>query len=158
MKKTLLKISFAILFFSMLAACGDDKAKELAIKENKENIKETKRLEKERIRIEKEKLAMDAEKLAMEATKEKDRLLALEKLERIFQDVYDVMVSAKKTYFYDQPDFATKRKAFLVQYDEASILRTRNGFGFIEFYNYQTEKTTSGWMDLADLEPTEHGD
>ena len=57
MKKTLLKLSFSILFISILAACGDDKAKELALKENKENIKETKRLEKERIRIEKEKLA-----------------------------------------------------------------------------------------------------
>ena len=158
MKKTLLKLSFSILFISILAACGDDKAKELALKENKENIKETKRLEKERIRIEKEKLAMDAEKLAMEATKEKDRLLALEKLERIFQDVYDISVSAKKSYFYDTPDFSTKRRAFLVQYDEASILRTRNGFVFIEYYNYLTEKTTSGWMDLADLEPAEHGD
>lgn len=35
-------------------------------------------------------------------------------------------------------------KKFLVQYDGASILRTRNGYGFIEYYNYQTEKTTSG--------------
>ena len=38
MKKTLLKLSFSILFISILAACGDDKAKELALKENKENI------------------------------------------------------------------------------------------------------------------------
>lgn len=113
MKKTLLKLSFSILFISILAACGDDKAKALAIKENKENIKESKRLEKERIRIEKEKLAMEAEKLAMEETQEKNRLFALEKLERIFQDVYDVSVSAKKSYFYDAPNFTSKRKKIL---------------------------------------------
>ena len=97
-------------------------------------------------------------KANVEETKEKDRVIAIEKLEKIFQNVSYVYVSASKSYFHDAPDFSTKRKAYLVKYDEASLLRTRNGFGYVEYYNYDTDKTTSGWMSLTDLEGTERGD
>ncbi len=151
MKTLLFKLSLSLFVIYSLTACNNEKPVEV----NKANLEETKRLEEERKRIEEEKLTLAAEKLAMEEAKEKDRIEALEKLERLFQDVSRVSVVAKKAFFYDRPDFDTKRKAFLVQYDSATILRTRNGFGYIEFYNYETYKTTSGWMSLEDLEPSE---
>jgi hypothetical protein len=153
MKTQLFKLSLSLFVIYSLTACNNDKPVEV----NKANVEETKRLEEERKRIEEEKLALDAEKLAMEEAKEKDRIQALEKLERQFQDVSRVSVIARKAFFYDKPDFNTKRKSFLVQYDLATIIRTRNGFGYIEFYNYENDKTTSGWMSLKDLEPSEPG-
>ena len=153
MKTQLFKLSLSLFVIYSLTACNNQKPVEV----NKTNVEETKRLEGERKRIEEEKLALDAEKLAMEEAKEKERIQALEKLEREFQDVSRVSVVAKKAFFYDKPDFNTKRKSFLVQYDLASIIRTRNGFGYIEFYNFETYKTTSGWMSLKDLEPSEPG-
>ena len=153
MKTQLFKLSLSLFVIYSLTACNNQKPVEV----NKTNVEETKRLEEERKRIEEEKLALDAEKKAMEETKEKDRLQALEKLERRFQDVSHVSVVAKKAFFYDKPDFNTKRKSFLVQYDYATIIRTRNGFGYIEFYNYNNYKTTSGWISLKDLEPSGEG-
>ena len=154
MKTQLIKLSLSLFVIYSLTACNNEKPAEV----DKANMEETKRLEDERKRIEEEKLAMDAEKKAMEETKEKDRVIAIEKLEKIFQNVSYVYVSASKSYFHDAPDFSTKRKAYLVKYDEASLLRTRNGFGYVEYYNYDTDKTTSGWMSLTDLEGTERGD
>jgi len=148
MKTQLFKLSFLLFVIYSLTACNDEKPAEI----DKANVEEAKRLEEERMRIEEEKLAMDAEKKTMEETKEKDRIKAMEKLERIFQNVSSVHVSVSKSYFHDAPDFSTKRKAYLVRNDEASLLRTRNGFGFVEFYNYDTNKTTSGWMSLTDIE------
>ena len=148
MKTQLFKLSISLFVIYSITACNNEKPAEV----DKANMEETKRLEDERKRIEEEKLAMDAEKKAMEETKEKDRVIAIEKLEKIFQNVSYVYVSASKSYFHDAPDFSTKRKAYLVRNDEASLLRTRNGFGFVEFYNYDTNKTTSGWMSLTDIE------
>ena len=153
MKTQLFKFSFLLFVIYSLTACNNEKPAEI----DKANVEEAKRLEEERMRIEEEKLAMDAEKKAMEETKEKDRINAMEKLEKIFQNVSDVYVSASKSYFHDAPDLSTKRKAYLVKYDEATLLRTRNGFGFVEFYNFATSKTSSGWMRLTDLEVNERG-
>ena len=81
--------------------------------------------------------------------KESERLLKLDKLERIFQDAILIIVKAKKSYLYDTPDFTSKRKAYLRSYDErGEILEVKNGFGLIEFTYFQTEKTTIGWMSL----------
>jgi hypothetical protein len=154
MKTQLFKLSLSLFVIYSLAACSNEKPAEV----DKANVEETKRLEEERMRIEEEKLAMDAEKKAMEETKEKDRIIAIEKLEKIFQNVSYVYISASKSYFHDAPDFSTKRKAYLVKYDEASLLRTRNGFGYVEYYNNDSGKTTSGWMSLTDLEGTQPGE
>ena len=154
MKTQLFKLSLSLFVIYSLTACNNQKPVEV----NKTNVEETKRLEEERMRIEEEKLAMDAEKKAMEETKEKNRVIAIEKLEKIFQNISYVYISASKSYFHDAPDFSTKRKAYLVKYDEATLLRTRNGFGYVEYYNYDSDKTTSGWMSLTDLEGTERGD
>ena len=126
MKTQLFKLSFLLFVIYSLTACNNEKPAEI----DKANVEEAKRLEEERMRIEEEKLAMDAEKKTMEETKEKDRIKAMEKLEKIFQNVSSVHVSVSKSYFHDAPDFSTKRKAYLVRNDEASLLRTLNGFGF----------------------------
>ena len=154
MKTQLFKLSLSLFVIYSLTACNNEKPAEV----DKANVEETKRLEEERIRIDAEKLALDEERIALDRDKERDQQIAYEKLERIFQNVSDVYVSASKSYFHDAPDFSTKRKAYLVKYDEATLLRTRNGFGFVEFYNYATSKTTSGWMRLTDLEVNERGD
>lgn len=154
MKNQLFKLSLSLFVIYSLTACNNEKPAEV----DKANMEETKRLEEERIRIDAEKLALDEERIALERDKERDQQIAYEKLERIFQNVSDVYVSASKSYFHDAPDFSTKRKAYLVKYDEATLLRTRNGFGFVEFYNYASSKTTSGWMRLTDLEVNERGD
>ncbi len=147
MKTQLFKLSLSLFVIYSLTACNNQKPVEV----NKTNVEETKRLEEERKRIEEEKLAMDAEKKAMEETKEKDRLAAVEKLEKKFQNISVVVVTTSKSYFHDAPDFSTKRKAYLVRSDMANLLRTRNGFGYVEYYNYDTDKTTSGWISLTDL-------
>jgi hypothetical protein len=147
MKTQLFKLSLSLFVIYSLTACNNKKPVEV----NTTNVEETKRLEAERKRIEEEKLAMDAEKKAMEETKEKDRLAAVEKLEKKFQNISVVVVTTNKTYFHDAPDFSTKRKAYLVRSDMANLLRTRNGFGYVEYYNYDTDKTTSGWISLTDL-------
>jgi len=154
MKTQLFKFSLSLFVIYSLTACNNEKPAEV----DKANMEETKRLEEERIRIDAEKLALDEERIALDRAKERDQQIAYEKLERIFQNVSDVYVSASKSYFHDAPDFSTKRKAYLVKYDEATLLRTRNGFGFVEFYNYATSKTTSGWMRLTDLEVNEGRD
>ena len=154
MKTQLFKLSISLFVIYSLTACNNEKPAEV----DKANMEETKRLEEERIRIDAEKLALDEERIALDRAKERDQQIAYEKLERIFQNVSDVYVSASKSYFHDAPDFSTKRKAYLVKYDEATLLRTRNGFGFVEFYNYATSKTTSGWMRLTDLEVNEGRD
>jgi hypothetical protein len=41
------------------------------------------------------------------------------------------------------------------------IFTTKGGFGYIDYYNERRNKTTSGWIDLQDLEPfydEEYGD
>jgi len=149
----LFKLSLSLFVIYSLTACNNEKPAEV----DKANVEETKRLEDQRKRIEEEKLAMDAEKKAMEEAKEKDRIQALEKLEKIFQNVSYVHVSVSKSYFHDAPDFSTKRKAYLVRNDEAALLRTRNGFGYVEYYNYDTDKTTSGWISLTDIEANNQG-
>ena len=154
MKTQLFKLSISLFVIYSITACNNEKPAEV----DKANMEETKRLEEERIRIDAEKLALDEERIALDRAKERDQQIAYEKLERIFQNVSDVYVSASKSYFHDAPDFSTKRKAYLVKYDEATLLRTRNGFGFVEFYNYASSKTTSGWMRLTDLEVNERGD
>ena len=154
MKTQLFKLSLSLFVIYSITACNNEKPAEI----DKANVEEAKRLEEERIRIDAEKLALDEERIALDRAKERDQQIAYEKLERIFQNVSDVYVSASKSYFHDAPDFSTKRKAYLVKYDEATLLRTRNGFGFVEFYNYATSKTTSGWMRLTDLEVNEGRD
>jgi hypothetical protein len=48
-------------------------------------------------------------------------------------------------------------RKFLIRGDEIQVLRVRNGFGYVEYYNENSEKYTSGWLNLRDLDPLVYG-
>lgn len=131
---------------------------------DKENIQANIELAKERakIELEKEKLRIAQENQQLKT----DRLKAIQEhneaqrsieranaLERRFEGTDYAIVKVKKTYFHTQPNSESANTKFLVSGDECTILKTKNGFGYIEFYNYERGKTTTGWIDLADLNP-----
>ena len=41
--------------------------------------------------------------------------------------------------------------------DRASIIRMKNGFAYIKFYNQNSGKSTNGWIKLTDFEIEEEG-
>lgn len=59
------------------------------------------------------------------------------------------------TYFHTEANEATKRKAHLIENEVVSLFSIQNGYGYVEYYNYDLDKTTSGWINLRDLEPSE---
>lgn len=65
-------------------------------------------------------------------------------------DVYYVRVS--RAYFYTQPTHEyINTKKFLVRGDYCEVLRYKNGFGYVNYYNTNNYKTTSGWLYLKNL-------
>ena len=160
MKNSTLKCLFLTLTIYSVFACDNNKAKL-----EEKNYKETLRLREERIKIReynlnlrikeetirKQEETLKKQKETLRKQKEELKQQEIEKLNREFQDEF-VIVSVSKTYFHSSPNFSTRMKAYLVRYDEATIIQTRNGFGYIDFYNYETRKTTSGWINLADVE------
>ena len=65
-------------------------------------------------------------------------------------DGYYVRVS--RAYFYTQPSQEyINTKKFLIRGDYCEVLRYRNGFGYVNYYNTNNYKTTSGWLDLNNL-------
>lgn len=61
-------------------------------------------------------------------------------------------VSAYRAYFYSGPNYISITKKFLVEGDECQVRKFKNGFGYVVYYNSRVNKTTSGWLDLNDLE------
>jgi eukaryotic-like serine/threonine-protein kinase len=61
-------------------------------------------------------------------------------------------VSADRAYFYNQPDESTKRGAYMVANDDATInaLQEQNGFIYTEFTNSRGQ-TSRGWLRRQDL-------
>ncbi len=157
MKNSLIKASFLLLFFYSLAACKD---KNTSTSENSTNQEETKKIDddkkmmtEERQRLEKEKEEIEREKLAILKSKELDKKRAIRKLEQEFEYAVYATVKVSKTFFHAEPDYSTRKKSYLVQYDGGNLTDTQNGFGYINFYNSSNGKLTSGWISLADLEP-----
>ncbi len=62
------------------------------------------------------------------------------------------LVTAYRAYFYSGPNYISITKKFLVRGDDCQILKFKNGFGYVVYYNQRARKTTSGWLDLNDLE------
>ena len=61
-------------------------------------------------------------------------------------------VIVRKAYFYTQPNHNyITAKRYLVRGDYCEVLRYKNNFGYVNYYNYNNSKTTSGWLDLDDL-------
>ena len=61
-------------------------------------------------------------------------------------------VGAERVYFYNEPDGSSRRNAYLVNSEEATInaLEERNGFIYTEFTNSRGQ-TSKGWLRLQDL-------
>lgn len=157
MRNFLIKISFLLLFLYALAACKD---KNSSTSENPTNQEDTRKIDndkkmmtEERLRLEKEKQEIEREKLAILKSKELDKQRAIRKLEQEFEYAVYATVKVSKTFFHAEPDYSTRKKSYLVQYDGGSLTDTQNGFGYINFYNSSNGKVTSGWISLADLEP-----
>ncbi|GHT51475.1 hypothetical protein AGMMS49982_09010 [Bacteroidia bacterium] len=61
----------------------------------------------------------------------------------------NMLIANDKTYFYEQPDWATiRKKNWLAKGDKAIIEKTENGFGYVEFINSKG-RTTKGWIPLS---------
>ena len=157
MQNSLYKVSFLLLFFYAVAACKDNNS---STAENSTHQEDTRKIEndkkmmtEERQRLEKEKQEIEREKLAILKSKELDKQRAIRKLEQEFENAVYVTVKVSKTFFHAEPDFSTRKKSYLVQYDGGSLTDTQNGFGYINFYSSSNGKLTSGWISLADLEP-----
>jgi serine/threonine-protein kinase len=61
-------------------------------------------------------------------------------------------VGADRVYFYNQPDEATRRNAYLINSEEATIsaLEEQNGFIYTEFTNSRGQ-VSKGWLRKQDL-------
>jgi hypothetical protein len=60
-----------------------------------------------------------------------------------------MLIAKDKIYFYEHPDLAaTTKSAWLVEGDKAIIEKTENGFGYVEYINYEGV-ITKGWILLS---------
>jgi len=61
-------------------------------------------------------------------------------------------VTAKKAYFYDEPNIRTRRSAFLVDWNNAELtaLDEKRGFIYVVFFNTEGQ-VTRGWLKKSDL-------
>jgi hypothetical protein len=147
MKKILL---FICLAFSMASfnSCGDSETKvdDASLKKAQELEKQAQEKLDEANRLKEEQLAAEEEMIQREKTVERA------KLERQFPDYSEVVIVTQRSYFHSNPTDESTTKKFLVNGDQSTVLKTRNGYGYIEFYNPSADKVTAGWLDLHDLE------
>jgi hypothetical protein len=57
-----------------------------------------------------------------------------------------------KVYFHNAPDSLTKRKAFFNSKQKVYVSTIENGYGFVEFYNTKSQRST-GWIEIKNLLP-----
>jgi hypothetical protein len=158
MKKNLLFVLIAGSIIG-LASCGnksdapassadaDRAAEQLRMKAMEDSINDLERAKK------------DAELAAEEERIEREKTVERAKLERNFPDYTDVVIVTQRSYFNSNPtDESINQKKFLVNGDQTTVIKTKNGFGYVEFYNANRDKLTAGWLDLHDLEALEYGD
>ena len=158
MKTINLIFSFGIL--AILASCSNDE-NTAADNQNLQIEQQKLELEKEKLNLEKEKQQLEIDRIKeIEAQKEIQRKNEQIRTQENRFSGYDyAYVKVNKAYFHTQPDAKFKsNKKFLVSGDECDLIKIQNGFAYVEYYNYSVDKTTTGWIDLADLEPTYRGD
>ena len=153
MQNSLYKVSFLLLFFYAVAACKDNNS---STAENSTHQEDTRKIENDKKMMTEElkRLNFETSRHIHESLqKEQDKLRAILKLQQEFKNAVYVTVKVSKTFFHAEPDYSTRKKSYLVQYDSGSLTKTQNGFGYIKFYSSSNGKLTSGWISLADLEP-----
>ncbi len=146
-----------IIPFTLVTSCSNDEEQKRlqALEEREQALREKEaesKLEIEKLKLEEENKRLEAERLAIEEQKRREKMLRNAKLEMRFPDYTRAFVFTKKTYFHTKPDPSTaSNRKFLVSGDLITVIKTQNGFGYVEYYNYNADKTTSGWLDLQDL-------
>lgn len=150
-----------LLFTLALGLCfacteGQKSEAELQAKLRREATAASDKLETERNRLAEERLALQTEREAAQLQKQTDAANA--KLEEEFSQADRAMVKKSRAYFHSMPNEASMmERKFLIRGDEIKVLRVRNGFGYVEYYNENSEKYTSGWLNLRDLDPLVYG-
>ncbi len=156
-----LKTLFIGLFipFTLLTSCSNDEEQKRlqALEEREQALREKEaesKIEIEKLKLEEENKRLEAERLAIEEEKRREKNAAISRLEGNFPPYTTALVMINKTYFHSSPnESSASKKKCLVNGDVVTIIKTRNGYGYVEFYNPIVDKTTSGWLDLNDLDP-----
>ena len=146
MKKNICLIVFASFIFT---SCGPT-AEEIESKVRKDLKKEQDSISTIELEAAKVLAQEEMERVALEEKKRID--IENKNLEEIFSNVPGVMVKVNRAYFHSEPVISSIRKSYLVMGDRASIIKIKNGFAYIEFYNHNSGKSTNGWIKLIDFE------
>ena len=145
-------IPILILSIAVFASCANNETGKDG-KANNANTEELQKIEAEKQKLEQERQKLEEEKLKQAEESRRQAVVEYAKLEQQFPPYTEGVVVVAKTFFHGSPDAATARGAFLVSGDMCVITKVNNGFGYTDFFNPNTGKTTSGWINLHDLEP-----
>jgi len=149
-------IPILVLSITLFASCSNnDSGKDGNA--NKANTEELQKIEAEKQKLEQERLKLEEEKLRQAEETRRQAVVENAKLEQQFPPYTEGVVVVAKTFFHGSPDPTTARGAVLVSGDMCVITKVSNGFGYTDFYNSNNGKTTSGWINLHDLEPMYYG-
>jgi hypothetical protein len=145
-------IPILILAIAVFASCSNNESGKDG-NANKANTEELQKIEAEKQKLEQERQKLEEEKLKQAEESRRQAVVEYAKLEQQFPPYTEGVVVVAKTFFHGSPDAAAARGAFLVSGDMCVITKVSNGFGYTDFFNPNTGKTTSGWINLHDLEP-----
>lgn len=149
---------FIFLSISMaLIGCeADGKSEEELAAQKKRDLESaeiSQKLAQERILLEQEKLKLEKQRLESENQLRREEIARNARLEADFFDYSEAVVVINKSYFHTAATAESiNKKKFLVSGDVCTVVRTKNGFGYVEYYNSDVDKLTTGWLDLRDLE------
>lgn len=85
-------------------------------------------------------------------TRKKEEIVEEARKASEFYPSAQCVVTAKKTWFYSVPDYNGKKSAFLIEGDQVIVEKVVRNFVFVAYYNEYSGKSTSGWLDIGDLE------
>lgn len=146
------KLLILILSLAVFVSCSNNESGSVPAATNN-NAAELQKIEAEKQKLEQERQKLEEEKLRQAEESRRQVVVANAKLEQQFPPYTQGVVVVGKTFFHSSADPATSRGAFLVSGDICVITKVSNGFGYTDFYNSNNGKTTSGWINLRDLEP-----
>jgi len=147
---------FLLLFTFSLLSCGNNQSNDES-SQSSQLSKDSLELEKSKIELEKEKLQLEKAKIIeqknqIETNAENDQAIQLAQKAQSFNANPSAIVVSAKANFYSSPDYMTKRKSYLVKGDLIEALRVSNNFIYIEYYSQYLNKTSTGWIDVNDIE------
>ena len=147
---------YAFLLFLALNGFSSCQPSEEKSKE-KSNTEITEEIEKKNLELKQKELKLKEEELINKENallREKEGISAVQiaKRQKQFENAAECVVVKERAYFYSSADPNTIRKSYLVRGDRCQPVKTQNSFIYINFYNAASERTTSGWISMDDLE------